>query len=340
MSERSELGSVADTSDASTELAGPDPRALAEQGAQILGAAAQGVLYIVATPIGHLGDLSDRAVQVLKGVSIIAAEDTRRTTVLLQHIGHRAPQLISLHDHNEERASAELLAKLQQGQSVALVSDAGTPLINDPGFALVRLAHSAGIETVPVPGACSITAALSICPLPCHPFRFVGFLPAKAQAREQLWTDALASSDATVFLEAPHRIEAAVAALVDLQQQGAGAGKGKKRGNAPLPAGPVRRLMLARELTKRHETRLVGEPQQVLAQLQTAGAPRGEFIGVLESSDEVVASFTERRVVSALLKDLPPTQAAKLAANICGVKKSAMYKLALHLSKGKPAKGV
>ena len=286
----------------------------------------RGVLYIVATPIGHLGDLSHRAEEVLKAVPIIAAEDTRRTTVLLQHISHRAPELVSLHDHNEERVSARLLAELQAGKGVALVSDAGTPLINDPGFALVRLAHEAGIPTVPVPGACSITAALSVCPLPCHPFRFVGFLPAKAQAREDMLAEALAGSDATVFLEAPHRIEATLECLAGLLK----APSRKKKKPAPVPS--ARRVMVARELTKRYETLLVGEPGDVLDTLRAAGEPRGEFIVVLEASDEVAATFTQRRVVSALLKDLPPTQAARLAANICGVKKSEMYKLALKLS--------
>lgn len=263
----------------------------------------------------------------------MAAEDTRRTGVLLDHIGHRAPRLVSLHEHNEGRASAGLIESLVNGQDVALVSDAGTPLINDPGFELVRLAHEAGVRTIPLPGACSIITALSVCPLPCHPFRFIGFLPARAQARETTIAQAWASGDATVFLEAPHRIADTLAAMAELTlAQAKRSGKAGRQATRADESTAPRRIMLARELTKQFESVLVGSPAEVReALLSHLPQPRGEFVGVIEASDMPSASFTERRVLSALLKDLPPTQAARLAANICGVKKSAMYQLALKL---------
>ena len=144
-----------------------------------------GTLYVVATPIGHLGDLSQRSISTLKQVQVIAAEDTRRTGVLLAHIGHEGCELVSLHDHNEDTASPRLISRLQAGDSVALVSDAGTPLINDPGYRLLQLAWQSSITVVPIPGPSAVITALSVCPLPSQPFRYVGFLAAKAVARRQ-----------------------------------------------------------------------------------------------------------------------------------------------------------
>ena len=267
-----------------------------------------GVLYVVATPIGHLGDLSRRAEEVLKSVQIIAAEDTRRTRVLLDHIDHRAPELLSLHDHNEHHMAPELVARLSAGDSVALVSDAGTPLVNDPGYPLVQAAFAAGIRTVPIPGASSITALLSVCPLPSYPFRFVGFLPSKSKARTELLEGWLSSPDAVVFLEAPHRI---VATLEDLARI------------------TERRVMLGRELTKTHESILVGTAA-VLAQ-EVIDQARGEFIGVIEAAEVSPLVRDSAAVLRVLLKELPPSQAAKLAASICGTRKADMYDLALSL---------
>ena len=144
-----------------------------------------GTLYVVATPIGHLGDLSQRCISTLKQVQVVAAEDTRRTGVLLAHIGHDGCELVSLHDHNEDTASRRLMSSLQAGNSVALVSDAGTPLINDPGFRLLQLAWQSSIKVVPIPGPSAVITALSVCPLPSQPFRYVGFLAAKSVARRQ-----------------------------------------------------------------------------------------------------------------------------------------------------------
>lgn len=267
-----------------------------------------GKLYVVATPIGHLGDLTRRGEDVLKSVQIIAAEDTRRTRVLLDHIDHRVPQLLSLHEHNEDYVSLKLIDKLKLGADVALVCDAGTPLINDPGFTLIARAHEQGITTIPVPGACSITAALSVCPLPSHPFRFIGFLPAKSKARRELLTRSLIAADALVFLEAPHRI------LQTLED---------------LAALTPRKLMLAREMTKQYETLLVGTPKQVLEQL--GNNPRGEIVVVVEATSQIAVGIDEVKVLEALLKELSPAQAAKIAANICDTSKSLMYDLAIKL---------
>jgi len=269
-----------------------------------------GTLYVVATPIGHLGDLTSRAEEVLKAVQIVVAEDTRRTRVLLEHIDHRAPELLSLHSHNEAEQSELLLARLTQGADVALVSDAGTPLVNDPGFPLIRQAQQAGVTTVPVPGCCSITALLSVCPLPSQPFRFVGFLPAKKSARRTRLQQWLAQEDAIVFLESPNRIHHTlrdVSALSD------------------------RQVFLGRELTKRHETFYTGQAHALLEQLPAS--PKGELIGLIEAGPAMVSNPDEERVLRTLLQELPPTQAARLAAGLLGSRKSQMYDLALKMSR-------
>lgn len=268
-----------------------------------------GVLYIVATPIGHLGDLSRRAEEVLQQVQIVAAEDTRRTRVLLEHIDHRAPELVSLHEHNEEGMVQRLIARLEAGADVAVVSDAGTPLVNDPGFLLVQAAHAAGLATIPIPGPCAITTALSVCPIPCHPFRYIGFLPAKATPRKQRLAESLNSGDAVVFLESPHRILDTLSDLAELTD---------------------RRVMLARELTKQYETLYVGSARELVEQL--GARPRGEFTCIIEAGEAQAVSHDQQLVLQALLQELPPTKAAKLAAAICNAKKSDMYDLAVALS--------
>ena len=161
-----------------------------------------GTLYVVATPIGHLGDISRRGIDTLNHVGIIAAEDTRRTRVLLQHIDHAGCELVSVHEHNEERVAPLLIERMRRDTDVALVSDAGTPLINDPGYLLLQLAWQAGIRVVPIPGACSMITALSVCPIPCQPFRYVGFLPSKPKLRRSQLAHWLMMSDALVFLRA------------------------------------------------------------------------------------------------------------------------------------------
>lgn len=267
-----------------------------------------GTLYVVATPIGHLDDLTRRAEHILKQVQIVAAEDTRRTAVLLDRIDHRAPELMSYHEHNKHKVTKVLIDRLIEGADVALVSDAGTPLINDPGAELVAAAHQAGVSSVPIPGASALTAALSVCPFPCYPFRYLGFLPSKAGARRKVLSRELEGGDALVFFEAPHRI---AACLTD------------------LAAGTVRRVMVARELTKKFETiTTVAADQLVSVDIE----PRGEFVVVVEGNQDVSVDDQEAaRVISSLLAYLAPSQAAKCGAEILRRKKSDMYQLAQRL---------
>ena len=269
----------------------------------------QGTLYVVATPIGNLDDLSTRAVNVLKSVQIVAAEDTRRTAVLLAHIEHRAPELLSLHEHNEQQQATRLIERLQQGADVALVSDAGTPLVNDPGYTLVGAAAAANVKTVPVPGPSCITAALSVCPLPCQPFGYVGYPAARKSARVKQWQSWLGQGQAVVFLEAPHRIRDTLADLAQLTD---------------------RRIMLGRELTKKFEEILVGTADELSHLVRE---PRGEFVGIVETGTMSDATqVDEQQVLRALLAELSPAQAARIAASICGKRKSEMYALAMALS--------
>jgi 16S rRNA (cytidine1402-2'-O)-methyltransferase len=268
-----------------------------------------GTLYVVATPIGHLGDMSRRGIETLKHVGLIAAEDTRRTRVLLQHIDHSDCQLISLHEHNEAVVAPGLVHRLKQNTDIALVSDAGTPLVNDPGYQLIQHAWRAGVRVVPVPGACSIITALSVCPIPSQPFRYVGFLSSKAKARRTQLDEWLLMPDALVFLESPHRIRATLADIASTSQ---------------------RQVMIGREMTKQYESFIVGSATDVLAQL--SDSPKGEFVCIVEAAESVTAQFQLSHVLGALLQELAPTQAAKLAAQICGVRKKEAYELALQLA--------
>ena len=268
-----------------------------------------GTLYVVATPIGHLDDLTRRAEHVLREVQIIAAEDTRRTSGLLAHIGESRARLISLHDHNEETQTEHLMSALLQGQDVALVSDAGTPLINDPGFKLVQTAQARGVRCVPVPGCSSVIAVLSVCPLPCQTFTYLGFVPSKARAREQFLREALAAPQALVMFETPHRIQHTLTALNELT---------------------TRRLMLARELTKQHESLYVGSAAEVLAAL--GERPKGEMVMVIEAQQQQPVDLSEDHVLRVLLKEMPPSRAAKVAASLLGLKKQPLYDRARQLA--------
>lgn len=268
-----------------------------------------GTLYVVATPIGHLGDLSQRAVATLKQVEIIAAEDTRRSGVLLTHIGHQGCQMVSLHDHNEATVSPKLVSRLKMGDSVALVSDAGTPLINDPGYRLLQLAWQQDIQVVPIPGPSAVITALSVCPLPSQPFRYVGFLAAKASARRQQLQTWLQHADALVFFESPHRIRHTLEDLGGLTQ---------------------RRIFLGREMTKQYETFLQGSAEDLLQQL--GDPPKGEFVGIVEAGDAAQTQYQHQQVLQVLLQELSPAKAARLAAQICGANKRDLYELALTLN--------
>ncbi len=268
-----------------------------------------GTLYVVATPIGHLGDLSQRAVATLKQVESIAAEDTRRSGVLLTHIGHQGCQMVSLHDHNEATVSPKLVSRLKMGDSVALVSDAGTPLINDPGYRLLQLAWQQDIQVVPIPGPSAVITALSVCPLPSQPFRYVGFLAAKASARRQQLQTWLQHADALVFFESPHRIRHTLEDLGGLTQ---------------------RRIFLGREMTKQYETFLIGSAEDVLQKL--GDPPKGEFVGIVEAGDAAQTQYQHQLVLQVLLQELSPAKAARLAAQICGANKRDLYELALTLN--------
>lgn len=273
-----------------------------------------GVLYVVATPIGNLDDLSIRAREVLAAADWVAAEDTRHSGALLAHLGIRA-RLLSLHDHNEAERAPQLLEELRAGKSVALISDAGTPLISDPGYDLVRAAHAAGIRVSPIPGACALVAALSIAGLPTDRFAFEGFLPAKSTARRERLTVLATETRTLVFYESVHRLAESLADMA-----------------ACIGAG--RRAAVARELTKLHEELRPG----TLAELvnwakEDAAVGKGEAVVILAGAEKAAVSGSEAEgVLKVLLAELPVKQAAALAAKITGGKKNDLYARALELS--------
>lgn len=275
-----------------------------------------GVLYVVATPIGNLEDISARALSVLKQAALVAAEDTRHSGTLLSHFGIRA-ELISLHDHNEAERAPLLVARLKAGESVALISDAGTPLISDPGFELVRAARAAGITVTPVPGASALIAALSVSGLPTDRFVFEGFLPAKQAARRERLAALAAEPRTLVFYESVHRLKESLADMA-------------------AAFGPGRPAVLARELTKLHEQVRDGSLQALVDWAGSdAAAGKGEVVLMVagDSTREGAALDAEtERVLKALLKELPVKQAAALAAEITGQNKNPLYQRALELS--------
>ena len=282
-----------------------------------------GTLYVVATPIGNLDDISARALRVLREVALIAAEDTRHSQRLLQHFGIGTP-LAACHEHNERDQGGRFISRLLAGEDVALISDAGTPLISDPGFHLVRSARAAGIAVVPVPGACALIAALSAAGLPSDRFIFEGFLPAKAVGRRQR-LEALREEPRTLlFYEAPHR-------LLDRSQRHRLAIASERlvtRGAALRPA------LLARELTKTFET-LKGLPLAELREFIAADSnqQRGECVllvgGWQAPEGEEAVSAESLRVLDLLLAEMPVKRAAALAAEITGVRKNLLYQAAL-----------
>ncbi len=265
-------------------------------------------LYVVATPIGNLGDLTPRARAVLAGVSAIGAEDTRNTALLLGHFGIQTP-LIAVHDHNEGDIAAKLVARLQAGDSLALVSDAGTPLVSDPGYRLVRAVREAGLPVVAVPGACAAIAALSVAGIPSDRFCFEGFLPAKRGARRERLAELLAETRTLVFFESAHRIEESLADFIEA-------------------FGPEREASLGRELTNRFET-LLGPTLGDIARAVAAdpNQRKGEFVLVVRGSlDREEARLAEgKRLYAKLAAHLKPSQAAKLAAELSGAPRKALY---------------
>lgn len=274
---------------------------------------ARGILYVVATPIGNLEDLSPRAVRVLHEVDVIAAEDTRHSAKLTQHFGIATP-LIALHEHNERVQTAPLVEQLKAGKRIALISDAGTPLISDPGFLLVRAAREQGIPVSPIPGACAAIAALSVSGLPSDRFVFAGFPPAGAAARRSAFESLGDESRTLIFYESPHRI---VASLADMA----------------AVFGADRPAVVARELSKQFET-VHGD--RLAALVDWVGADenqtRGEFVVLVHGASRDAAVDPEsERVLRILVAELPVKQAAALAAAITGRKKNELYELALRI---------
>ncbi len=273
----------------------------------------EAVLYVVATPIGNLADMTARAIEVLQTVSLIAAEDTRHSARLMAHFNIKTP-MISVHDHNERQRIERIIERLAGGESIALISDAGTPLISDPGFVLVRAVREAQFKVVPVPGCSALITALCAAGLPSDRFVFEGFLPAKSLARRQR-LDALSREERTlIFYESTHRI---LASLEDMQ----------------ACFGPGRMVVAARELTKTFET-IKGAPVSELLEWmrRDANQQKGEFVVLVQGApaaaeDEV--NIEAMRVLDVLLEELPIKQAAALAARLTGLKKNFLYQAAL-----------
>lgn len=279
---------------------------------------ATGTLYVVATPIGNLDDISARALRILREVALIAAEDTRHSIRLLQHFGIATP-LAACHEHNERDEGGRFLTRLLAGEDVALISDAGTPLISDPGYHLVRQVRAAGIRVVPVPGACALIAALSAAGLPSDRFSFEGFLPAKTVGRQTRLQQVAEDSRTLIFYEAPHRI---LECLADMREV----------------FGADRPAVLGRELTKTFET-LKGLPLGELHDWVAADSnqQRGECVVLVAGwqapeGDEAI-SGEALRVLDLLLGEMPLKRAAALAAEITGARKNLLYQVALERQK-------
>lgn len=269
---------------------------------------ASGTLHVVATPIGNLADMSQRALDTLRAVAAICAEDTRHTRQLLAHFGIEQ-SLLALHEHNEDEMAGRLVARLLAGESLALVSDAGTPLVSDPGFRLVRAAREAGVRVSPVPGASALVVALSVAGLPSDRFVFEGFLPAKSGARRARLAALAGEPRTLLFYESSHRIEDTLADCVSA-------------------FGAERLAVVARELTKLFETVLDGTLAELHARVAAdANQRKGEFVllvhGAGEDADARIAEG--RRVYAKLGEYLPPSTAAKLAAEITGAPRKALY---------------
>ena len=257
-------------------------------------------LYIVATPIGNLADMSQRAIEILQSVDVIAAEDTRHSGFLLQHFAIKTPS-VSLHDHNEQQRSETLLTRLQQGESIALISDAGTPLISDPGYKLVSLVREHGIPVIPIPGSCAVIAALSASGLPSDRFSFEGFLPSKQGARLQTLEKLAADTRTLIFYDSPRRLQSTLTDMV---------------------------------VTKLHETINTKPLAKLLEWVSNdANQQRGECVVLVEGAKQHQdASEVEvNRVLGLLLKELPVKKAAAITSSLLGISKNNAYDMALKL---------
>jgi 16S rRNA (cytidine1402-2'-O)-methyltransferase len=281
-----------------------------------------GKLYVVATPIGNLADISYRAVEVLKQVDLIAAEDTRHVKMLLQHYGI-TNKLVSLHQYNEEKASSVLLEKLRAGQSIALVSDAGTPLLSDPGMPLVKMVKDAGLDVVPIPGACALVVALSAAGLPVTQFSFEGFLPRTSSARKVFFNEKVMSPKTWVFYESCHRILASLQDMAEI---------------LPLD----RQIVIARELTKLHETIVktsLGKALELVG--QNDNMRKGEFVVIVDGAaadkNEHIITAEQEKLLQVLLRECSIKTAVAMAVEITGVRKKLLYQAALAMDKEKDA---
>ncbi len=277
-----------------------------------------GTLYIVATPIGNLSDITFRAIEILKTVDLIAAEDTRHVKMLLQHYGI-SNKVIALHQHNEDKAALDIIEKLRTGLSIALVSDAGTPLISDPGMPVVKAVHEAHLTIVPITGACALIAALSVAGVAITPFTFEGFVPRTSGARQTFFKDRAQTQTTWVFYESCHRILDCLQDMVRV---------------LPLE----RPMVIARELTKLHETIVKLPLGEMLALVERdANMRRGEFVVIVEGAEKIHHADSELtseqvRVLTLLLAQCSLKQAVSLAVEITGAKKKLLYQKALDMN--------
>ena len=268
-------------------------------------------LYVVATPIGNLDDISPRAISTLKEVDLITAEDCRRTGLLLKHLGIERP-LMSVHDHNEKQQTFRIINRIKSGANVGLVSDAGTPLISDPGFRLVEQCHSESITVIPIAGPSAVTAALSVAGIATDRFSFEGFAPARSKARLEFFRRLANESRTLVFFEVPHRVEQSLAAL-------------------EAAVGGVRQLAICRELTKTFEQIVRGSITDLRQSMENGEIPlKGEFVIVLARAERTFDADIDRLLI-ALLPELSPSKAAAVVSRLTSVPKSLLYERALHL---------
>lgn len=270
---------------------------------------AAGSLYIVATPIGNLEDLSQRALDTLRNVDIIAAEDTRHSKKLLTYYNISRP-LVSCHDHNEDKKAASFIEKIRKGLNIALISDAGTPLVSDPGYRLVKAAHEQGVSVVPIPGACAAIAALSAAGLPSDKFTFEGFLPSKSGTRIHQLQQLAFEERTMIFYEAPHRILACLDDMLAI-------------------FGAERQVALARELTKKFETIRLGSLSSLVEwSYGDSDQQRGEMVIIVsgfEKQNKTELSAEEKRTMKVLLAELPLSQAAAIGSKLLSVGKKNLY---------------
>ncbi|MAZ45286.1 MAG: 16S rRNA (cytidine(1402)-2'-O)-methyltransferase [Gammaproteobacteria bacterium] len=270
-----------------------------------------GNLYVVATPIGNLQDFSSRGARLLSSVKMVAAEDTRRARTLLAEIGCDNVMITALHEHNEKTQLGDIIKLILDGNDIALVSDAGTPLLSDPGFLLVRECWRMNIPVLPVPGPSAVVSALSICPIPAERFYFHGFLSSKSTQRRSQIEGLLARREATVFFEAPHRVEHCLADFLELA--------------------PERKMMLAREMTKLYESYEFGSASDLLTALRKEDAFKGEFVFVLEGETNDIEHPWENRLLVALVKEVGPSRAAKIVGQLSGKNRRELYQKAISL---------